>query len=192
MDTKNFNFLDKIIAKIRLGNVISFVDKDDKILDFGCGSTSFLLNNIKSKIKSGVGIDYDVNNRKEENIEYIRFKFDKKLPFKDGSFDKIFMLAVLEHIDVDKVDRLFTDFKRILKKGGKIVLTTPTPASKNLLEFLAFKLKIISENEIRDHKKYYDKREILLLTRRSKLVLQKYKLFLFNLNSNAVLQKSVK
>ena len=189
MDTKNFNFLDKIIAKIRLGNVISFVDKDDKILDFGCGSTSFLLNNIKSKIKSGVGIDYDVDSRKEENIEYIRFKFDKKLPFKDGSFDKIFMLAVLEHIDVDKVDLLFTDFKRILKKGGKIVLTTPTPASKNLLEFLAFKLRIISENEIRDHKKYYNRSDIRILARNVNLNITDYQLFFLGFNSRAIFKK---
>jgi len=36
-----------------------------------------------------------------------------------------------------------------------------------VLEFLAFKLKIIDKNEILDHKKYYDKNAILDLLMKS-------------------------
>lgn len=189
MDTKNFNFVDRIVAKYRLGKVLKYVEVNDVVLDFGCGSNSFLLNYVKNKIKNGVGIDYDVENRKEGNIEYIKFMFDKKLPFKDGIFDKVFLLAVLEHIDIKIVNNLFLELGRILKKDGKIILTTPTPRSKSVLEFLAYKLKIISGNEIRDHKKYYDKNEMMLLAKKTKFEVSRYILFFFSLNSNAVLQK---
>ena len=49
---------------------------------------------------------------------------------------------------------------RILKPGGKLVLTTPAPCSKPLLEFLAFRLKIISAEEIMDLKHYFSNSEI--------------------------------
>lgn len=190
MDTRNFNIIDKIIAKLRLNQIIDCIEEGEVILDFGCGNKSFLLGSVGSKIKSGVGLDYEVENKKDKNVEYINYKFNGNLPFKDESFDKVFMLAVLEHIEVSMVDNLFMEFKRILKSDGKIILTTPTPRSKNILEFLAYKLKIISSKEIQDHKKYYDKNEITRLVKRCNLKLFDYKLFQLGLNSRAILEKS--
>ncbi len=190
MDSKNFNLIDKVIARLRLREVSEFVNDNDVILDFGCGSNSFLLSSTRKKIKSGFGLDYDVEEIMNENLTYIKYKFnDGKLPFDNNFFDKIFLLAVLEHIEVGQVDKLFSEFKRILKKRGKIVLTTPTPASKGLLEFLAYRLKLISTKEILDHKKYYDKKEITKISKYCGLKLINYKLFQFGLNSRAIFLK---
>lgn len=189
MDTKNFNYIDKIIANLRLNRVTSFVDKNDCILDFGCGTRSLLLNKINKKIKLGVGLDYDVKSGKEGNIEYINYKFNEKLPFDEKSFDKIFLLAVLEHISIKKVKKLFLEFKRVLKNNGKIIMTTPTPKSKKILEILAYKMKLISNKEIKDHKKYYDKNEIISLAKECNLQLTSYNLFQFGLNSLVVMIK---
>lgn len=183
MNTKNFNFIDKLLAKYRLKEVLKYVEKNDFVLDFGCGNHSFLLENIKTKINKGVGLDYDVENKLEDNIEYRQFKFNNKLPFKDNFFDKVFLLAVLEHIDPKKVIGLFLEFKRVLKVDGQIILTTPTPKSKSLLEFLAYKLKVISEEEIRDHKKYYSKYDISLIIDKAGLKIKSYKKFQLGLNS---------
>ena len=190
MNTKNFNFIDKIVARYRLSKVLELVEKDDVILDFGCGTYSFLLNLSKDIIKFGVGVDYDVLSDKRGNIEYRQYKFDGHLPFKDGQFNKIFMLAVLEHIAEDEVLILFKEFRRILKCNGKIVLTTPTPQSKFFLEFLAFKLKIISRDEIADHKKYYNQLDLEYLCKSTGLKINTYRLFFGGLNSCAVLEKS--
>lgn len=190
MDSKNFNLIDKVIARLRLRKVSKFVDDNDVILDFGCGSNSFLLTSIKENIKAGFGLDYDVEEIKNENLIYINYKFnDGKLPFENNFFDKIFLLAVLEHIEIEQVNMLFLEFKRILKKRGKIVLTTPTPASKGLLEFLAYRLKLISTKEIMDHKKYYDKKEILKISKKCGMKLINYSLFQFGLNSRAIFLK---
>jgi hypothetical protein len=40
-------------------------------------------------------------------------------------------------------------------------MTIPSVYSKPVLEFLAYKLKIISKDEILDHKQYYDKSKLL-------------------------------
>jgi len=189
MNTRDFNIIDKIIANLRMGQIVNYVDEGNVVLDFGCGAKSYLLNTVSNKIKKGVGIDYEVISKKHGNIEYINYRYTNKLPFEDQTFDKIFLLAVLEHVVIDQVDKLFSEFRRILKNGGQIILTTPTPKSQLLLEFLAFKLKIISQAEIADHKKYYDKTDILSIAKQTKLKLVNYKLFQFGLNSRAVLEK---
>lgn len=189
MDTKNFNFVDRVVARYRLSKVLRFVENDDEILDFGCGARSYLLELSKGKIKYGVGIDYDADNKKNENIEYLKQKVKTKLDFKNNSFNKIYMLAVLEHIEPKKIEKLFLEFKRVLKKNGKIILTTPTPRSKWLLELLAYRLQIISKEEIADHKKYYDKSEIEKLGKKVGLKTCGYELFFGGLNSYAIFKK---
>lgn len=190
MNTKNFNFIDKIIANLRLSKIIGSVKNGDEILDFGCGSKSFLLESVDNKIKIGVGLDPEVKNKKKGNIKYIKYKFSKELPFSNDSFDKIFLLAVLEHIDISQVNKLFLEFERILSYDGEIILTTPTPKSKKVLEFLAYKMKIISSEEIKDHKKYYKKEDLVKLIKKSNLKLNDYNLFQFGLNSYAVFKKN--
>jgi len=160
MDTKNFNIVDRLIAKMRLSKVLPYIDKEDVVLDFGCGNQGYFLNYISPMINKGVGIDYDVENKTEGNLFFKKFIFKNVLPFEDKSFDKVVMLAVLEHIETNKVELLFKELKRVLKNNGKIILTTPTPCSKLILEFLAYKLHIISESEIRDHKKYYREEDL--------------------------------
>lgn len=190
MNTKNFNFIDKTIAIYRLGKVLNYVKKNDVILDFGCGYKSFLLDYSKNKIMRGVGLDYDVKNHIMGNVQYMSYKFNNgKLPFKDNYFDKIFLLAVLEHIEGEQVLKLFTEFKRVLKEKGQIIITTPTLRGKSVLEFLAFKLKIISREEILDHKKYYSLSDLRSLSNKVKLKLLDYKLFQLGINSRAVFKK---
>ena len=99
------------------------------------------------------------------------------------------MLAVLEHLDLILVNPLFSEFKRVLKPNGKIILTSPTPKSKNIMDFLAFKLGIISKLEIGDHKKYYSKKDLEKLSRQNGFVLEEYKTFQFGLNSLCLFEK---
>lgn len=175
---------------MRLGKVLPYVKPEDVVLDFGCGHQAYLLNHIKDKIKKGVGIDYDSKSyRLAPNIEVKNFHFTEKLPFLDKSFNKVFALAVIEHIDIPKVSKLFREFSRILKPGGNVVLTTPTLIGKTILEFLAFRLGIISKEEVGDHKKYYLKKDLEILAKNYGFTVEKYMTFQLGGNSLCVLQK---
>lgn len=187
--TKDFNIVDSFIAFLRSSRIKKYIRDKDRVLDFGCGSQGYFLKDIKNNISEGVGLDSDVENRIYENLVFIKFNFKNKLPNDIGKFDKIVMLAVLEHIEINKVDNLMSEFKKVLNDSGQIIMTTPTPMSKPILELLA-STKVINKDEIADHKKYYSKTDITELARQNKLKLVSYKLFQAGLNSEIVFEKS--
>lgn len=188
MATKDFNIVDEVIAKWRLSKVTGEIGKNDEVLDFGCGHQGYFLKYISANIKSGMGIDYDAPEKNAGNIKFKKFKYVDKLPLENSSFDAVVMLAVLEHIDLDKVKLLFSEFNRVLRQRGKIILTTPTKLSKPLLELLAG-FKIINRGEIADHKKYYSKNDVVKLASKTGFKIVSYKLFQLGFNSVAVLKK---
>jgi len=73
--------------------------------------------------------------------------------------DVIICTAVLEHLN-EPINFLENAYKN-LKEWWSLVLTVPSIRSKPVLEFLAFKLKVINALEIRDHKKYYTKKILM-------------------------------
>jgi cyclopropane fatty-acyl-phospholipid synthase-like methyltransferase len=187
--TVDFNVLDKFIARYRLSKVTDEIDEGDVVLDFGCGSQGYFLKTISDKIKYGEGLDANVKTGKIGNLVFKKFKYTDKLPQNNSSFDKVVMLAVLEHIIPNEVFQLFKEFCRILKSGGKVILTTPTPASKKFMETLA-KFGIINREEVFDHKKYYSKEEMEVIADENSLKLESYQLFEFGLNSVAIFKKN--
>jgi SAM-dependent methyltransferase len=190
METKSFNKLDEFIANWRLSKVKKYVSKGDTVLDFGCGYQAYFLNNIKNEILKGVGIDSDIEAHSiNENIELVQFNYQARLPFEDNTFDKIFLLAVYEHIPLDKTIPLLLELKRILKPNGKIILTIPTPNGKPVLEFMAYKLRVISIVQISDHVKYYAKEDMLEDSKKAGLKLTFHEYFQLGWNSLQVLEK---
>lgn len=103
----------------------------DRILDVGCGDGYYLhlLSSLGLKLKL-TGVDFDPNalqsarrNLKGKRIHLVYADLMKKLPFPDNCFDKIVMSEVCEHLP-DDVKGL-KEVHRILKPGGKLLLTVP-------------------------------------------------------------------
>jgi ubiquinone/menaquinone biosynthesis C-methylase UbiE len=155
--------LEPLLRRLRLRRVISQIPAGTRVLDIGCGRSAALLSAIAPQIDSGVGVDFKVPPMKVGNIETVPLKLDQELPFPSSSFDVVTMLAVLEHIEHEMP--ILLEIHRVLKDSGRLILTVPSIWAQPVLEFLAYRLKIVDEAEIRDHKRYYDRqtlREVML------------------------------
>lgn len=120
-----------------------------------------------------------------ENASYLGYC---KLPFKDSEFDVVCLLAVLEHLNYPF--DMMQEIARVLKPKGVAILTVPSHLAKPVLEFLSFKLKIVSEDEIADHKRYYNKKDLLSLSANlNTLKLAKHKYFQCGMNNFALFEK---
>lgn len=66
----------------------------------------------------------------EESVPYYHFNVEtERFPFDDGTFDAVFFCEILEHLQVHPVGCL-REIKRVLRPGGRLVLTTPNVARR--------------------------------------------------------------
>ncbi len=158
------------------------------MLDIGCGWEARLLLDLQPYISKGYGIDFKAPEINTEKIQTFQYTMDNKLPFDDNSFDIVTMLAVLEHLN-DTLS-ICTEIERVLKKNGLLIITVPSKASQPVLEFLSYKLHIVSEDEIRDHKEYFDKKSLYnLFSKIDNLEIIKHKYFQFGMNNFCIVKK---
>lgn len=147
--------LDHFIKNLRFAKIKQYI-RESIVVDMGCGFNGELLIYFAPKIVKGVGFDIEVNNKKiADNITLKKNNLDKSLPLQDKFADIVVSLATIEHIK--NVKNYLSEAYRILKPGGQLLITTPSEKAKPILEFLAFKIKAISTEEILDHKRYFNK-----------------------------------
>jgi ubiquinone/menaquinone biosynthesis C-methylase UbiE len=148
-------------------------EKNLKILDIGCGTgetLSFLKTYLPKPSLYGIdssptAIKYAMK-RGHKNIISVDAK---KLPFENNKFDYILLLDVLEHIKDDT--SILIEARRVLKKNGKIIITTPA------LQF------IWSEHDTaQGHFRRYVRRRIRKITSNSKLSVKEISYFNFFLS----------
>jgi 2-polyprenyl-3-methyl-5-hydroxy-6-metoxy-1,4-benzoquinol methylase len=98
------------------------------------------------------------------------------------------MLAVLEHLE--QPQEICSEIARILKPGGRLLVTVPGKRGQIILEFLAYRLGIINCLEIDDHKKYYDLQELQELVENIDILkIVEHKKFQFGMNNFCIIQK---
>ncbi len=146
------SILDKFIRWLRFGKVTKYILKNSIVCDLGCGSSADFLKSISHLTELGIGIDKKVKNYSSSKLVLKKYTLNK-IPLEKESVDIVTAIAVLEHLLNPQV--ILNECFRILKRGGKLILTTPSPTAKPVLEFLSFKLKLIDEKQIKDHKNYF-------------------------------------
>jgi SAM-dependent methyltransferase len=94
-----------------------------KVLDLGCGGGA-LLSGLKNYAKVfGIDSSFKACKYSKEKIDNILQSDALRLPFKDGCFDTILVLDLIEHIDNEM--NLLREIKRVCAKGGVCIMTVP-------------------------------------------------------------------
>ncbi|MEK7649498.1 MAG: class I SAM-dependent methyltransferase [Patescibacteria group bacterium] len=156
MESKWTSF-DKMLRRFRIRKIERFVREGSVLCDLGCGREAFLLKHFSRKIKHGYGFDKYITAEEGGAYTLKALELDDKVPLPDATVDLVTILAALEHFS-DEAGML-SEVYRVLKPGGRVVITVPTWRNKPLLEMLA-SWGVINKDEILDHKRYYSKKEL--------------------------------
>lgn len=140
-------------------HVIRFIPQGKVVCDVGCGYRGLFLFRYQAHFGRAYGLDIAVNEALNSGRVTLRAAdLNTHIPLPDNSVDVVTSLAVLEHLS-DRQKHL-QEIYRILKPGGQLLLTTPTPRNKPLLELLAFRLHVTDATEIADHKCYLSSKDL--------------------------------
>lgn len=107
------------ISRYDINKVLKSIkcNKNDKILDIGCGNKPYLKYFSNSQIYHGLEITTNKNNKAD-------FYYDgKSFPFENCSYTKILCTQVLEHVPDPNL--FLKEIYRILSKNGELIITVP-------------------------------------------------------------------
>jgi len=98
------------------------------VLDIGCGPGTGLLR-LRGKVPERVGVDVDaaliaIADEIDPTAEH-RVIDGASLPFADGSFDAAILSEVLEHVGHENKVSVVNEALRVLRPGGRLVITSP-------------------------------------------------------------------
>jgi ubiquinone/menaquinone biosynthesis C-methylase UbiE len=134
----------KFVENQRIKTVVRFIkaEPQDFILEVGCGA-GYVLEKIPAGFLFGIDISEHILKKayiRLGNRVFLTKSNAEYLPFKDGSFDKVYCTEVVEH--VYNPQRLIEEMIRVVKPEGSIVLSAPNEKIINLLKDLLTKLHL--------------------------------------------------
>lgn len=155
--------IEKILQKIRFYKARPYLQ--GAVLDFG-GNDGEL-----GKLVSG---------------RYQVINYDHSL-LTSNNYDTIACLAVLEHLSPTEVLSVFSKFKQILNPAGKIIITTPVPKAKAVLDWMA-RVRLIDQRNIAEHQHYWSAQEIKKLSEDCGFSIKFYQRFELGYNQLIILE----
>jgi SAM-dependent methyltransferase len=129
--------------------------------DFGCGYRATLTRSLLEEVASATVIDVALADDLKDNpkVRAIEGTLPEALrAVADGSLDVVLCVSVLEHLW--RPDVALAEFHRILAPGGVCVVNVPSWRGKRFLELSAFRLGLSPPEEMDDHKRYFDPRDL--------------------------------
>jgi SAM-dependent methyltransferase len=117
----------------RIREAACYLDKKTRILEFGCGTGVFtreLLNRGYQVVSFDISFELAEQVRRKMNGTQIIIADAEYLPFADASFEAVFGVSVLHHLDLESA---LKQMRRVLKKGGVLVFSEPNMANPQIL-----------------------------------------------------------
>ncbi len=127
--------------------VKDYVKEKEKILDFGCGRGQWY-EFFKEKKAQYFGVDFSEKLIEIAKSKYLGVNFQTidgiNLPFENEFFDKVYAIAVFHHLPSEKIRiSVLKEIKRVLKKGGILILTVWNLRKKWKIKKLILKFSIL-------------------------------------------------
>jgi ubiquinone/menaquinone biosynthesis C-methylase UbiE len=121
---------------------ISDVREAFKVLDVGCGTGKTLIELARKVTLSGEVCGLDISSRMIEKTRKLLLSHSlwrqvnlvlgdaAHCPFRDAAFDLVFNSYMLDLVDGSMIPKVLSEFRRVLKTTGRLVLVSLTKGSK--------------------------------------------------------------
>jgi 2-polyprenyl-3-methyl-5-hydroxy-6-metoxy-1,4-benzoquinol methylase len=146
--------LDRALQEWRIRKAARYLKAGDRVLDIGCANGT-LFRQVHG-LGESVGMDPDLeldHTPEVPNVRFIRGLFPQALLANEWPrmiFDAITMLAVLEHIMPDQHFALVSGCARLLRQGGQLIITVPSPAVDHILAVLT-RIRLVDGMSLEQH-----------------------------------------
>ena len=98
-------------------------------------------------------------NKYGSKCQFLHVATNDPLPFEDQKFDTISMIELIEHLTDEQILNLLSDVKRLLKKDGRLLLSTPNYGSAwPVLEKFVNLIGVVSYED--QHINHFDKKRL--------------------------------
>jgi len=131
-----------------------------KIADLGCGYHAKLSSRWLTKARRAYLVDLKIDPRlANDRVEIIQGALPKAAQaIPENELDLVLLNSVLEHLS--DPEGMLREIYRCLAPGGTALLNVPSWRGKYWLELFAFRFGWSPAEEMDDHKRYYDVRDL--------------------------------
>jgi len=179
--------LDYFLQKQRIKQADKFIADGDSVLDIGSHFGELFEHISKKKKITGDGID-GILKEIITTTTYTLFPgyFPEDFPLKK-QYNAITLLAVLEHIPIEKIKQYPEILSTYLHPKGKVIITIPSKKVDAILEVLLF-FKLVHGMDLENHQDF-ERSEIKTIFEQNGFHLLKEKTFELGLNTLYVFEK---
>lgn len=100
-----------------------YISSDDVVVDLPCGYAEFI-NTISCGKKYAIDINPDSKKYVSKDVVFIKAS-SSATTLKPNSVDKVFISNFFEHITHEEIVKTVNELKRVLKKGGQVLILQP-------------------------------------------------------------------
>jgi SAM-dependent methyltransferase len=132
-----------------------------RVGDLGCGYEASFMRSVLGDVREAVLVDIAIADDlgREPKVRAIEGELPAALAqLDDACLDVVLCLSVLEHLS--EPQRMLDEIERLLAPGGTALINVPSWRGKALLELSAFRFGLSPAEEMDDHKRYYDPRDL--------------------------------
>jgi 2-polyprenyl-3-methyl-5-hydroxy-6-metoxy-1,4-benzoquinol methylase len=186
--------LSRFLTHARLSRVAKYLS--GTVLDAGCGHGE-LLDYLPVHVHSVTLLDRSPERLPRLQTRLSRGTVEAKFLLGDiaageialppASFDTVVMAALLEHLKIP--DAAVHETRRLLKPGGSLVLTTPTPLGGRFHAWGSH-LGLTYREAADEHEGFFDYEGLKRLLNAEGLICERYERFLLGMNQLVVARKT--